>query len=100
MARPLLAGALVALAVLLCPALAHATVTMVEEPPSPYSVGANPYGVVSPDFNGDSRPDLAAVSGSSSNVSFFLRQPGGGFAQEGSPFAVGAGPNYAAVADL
>jgi hypothetical protein len=66
----------------------------------PIAVGADPYGVVAPDFNGDGSPDLAVVNGTSSTLSVFLRQPGG-FAQEaGSPIAVGSGPNIAAVADF
>jgi hypothetical protein len=46
---------------------------------------------------------VATINGSSSNVSVFLRQAGGGFAQEaGSPVAVGAqsGPSGAAVGDF
>src|SRR6185312_10136292 len=40
------------------------------------------------------------INGTSSNVSVFLRQAGGGFAQEaGSPIAVGSGPSGAAVGD-
>ncbi|WP_196807174.1 FG-GAP repeat domain-containing protein [Candidatus Solirubrobacter pratensis] len=43
---------------------------------------------------------MATVNGTPSTVSVFLRQPGGGFAEEaGSPFAVGSGPGGAAVGD-
>jgi hypothetical protein len=67
---------------------------------SPYTVGNNPYSLNAADFNGDGRPDVATINGSSDNVSVFLRQAGGGFAQEpGSPFAVGVGPSGAAVGD-
>lgn len=68
-----------------------------------FPVGAQPYGVVSSDFNGDLRPDVVTVNGTASNVSILLREvpATGGFAQEsGSPIAVGSGPNYAAVADF
>jgi hypothetical protein len=67
---------------------------------SPYTVGNDPYSLNAADFNGDGRPDVATINGSSDNVSVFLRQPGGGFTQEaGSPIAVGIGPSGAAVGD-
>jgi hypothetical protein len=67
---------------------------------SPYAVGTDPYSLDAADFNGDGRPDVATVNGTSGDVSVFLRQPGGGFAQEpGSPFAVGGGPSAGAVGD-
>jgi hypothetical protein len=72
----------------------------VAEAGSPYAVGTDPYSVYAADFNGDGRPDVATINGTSSNVSVFLRQAGGGFAQElGSPLAVGSGPSSAAVGD-
>src|SRR3954454_11643139 len=67
---------------------------------SPYTVGDDPYSLNAADFNGDGRPDVATINGTSSNVSVFLRQAGGGFTQEaGSPIAVGSGPSGAAVGD-
>ena len=67
---------------------------------SPYAVGDDPLSLNAGDFNGDGRPDVATINGTSSNVSVFLRQAGGGFAQEaGSPIAVGSGPSGAAVGD-
>jgi hypothetical protein len=67
---------------------------------SPYTVGDDPLSLKAADFNGDGRPDVATINGTSSNVSVFLRQATGGFAQEaGSPIAVGSGPSGAAVAD-
>lgn len=78
-----------------------ASATFTQEPGSPYTVGANPYGVVVSDFNADNRPDVATVNGTSSSLSVLLRQPGGGFAEElGSPIAVGTGPNYGVAADF
>jgi hypothetical protein len=66
-----------------------------------YAVGFNPYGVVARDFNADRRPDVAVINGTSSTMSVYLRQAGGGFTQEqGSPFGVGAGPNYAVADDF
>jgi hypothetical protein len=70
---------------------------------SPYTVGDDPLSLNAGDFNGDGRPDVATINGTSSDVSVYLRQAGGGFAQEaGSPVSVGAGsgPSGAAVADF
>src|SRR4051794_15366514 len=68
---------------------------------SPYTVGDDPLSLNAGDFNGDGRPDVATINGTSSNVSVFLRQAGGGFAQEaGSPITVGSGPSGAAVGDF
>jgi hypothetical protein len=65
-----------------------------------YTVGDDPLSLTTGDFDGDGRPDVATINGTSSNVSVFLRQPAGGFAQQfGSPIAVGSGPSGAAVGD-
>ena len=86
-------------AVLLLVGAASAWAAFVTEG-SPYAVGDDPLSLNAGDFNGDGRPDVATINGTSSNVSVFLRQAGGGFAQEaGSPIAVGAGPSGAAVGD-
>ena len=86
-------------AVLLLVGAASAWAAFVTEG-SPYAVGDDPYSLNAADFNGDGRPDVATINGTSSNVSVFLRQAGGGFAQEaGSPIAVGSGPSGAAVGD-
>src|SRR4051812_17736249 len=69
---------------------------------SPYTVGDDPYSLNAADFNGDGRPDVATINGTSSDVSVFLRRAGGGFAQEaGSPISIGAGsgPSGGAVGD-
>jgi hypothetical protein len=86
-------------AVLLLAGAASAWAAFVQEG-SPYTVGNDPYSLNAADFNGDGRPDVATINGTSSDVSVFLRQAGGGFAQEaGSPIAVGSGPSGAAVGD-
>src|SRR3954451_13756247 len=86
-------------AVLLLAGAASAWAAFVPEG-SPYTVGDDPLSLNAADFNGDERPDVATINGTSSNVSVFLRGAGGGFAQEaGSPIAVGAGPSGAAVGD-
>ena len=45
---------------------------------SPLAVGAaQPYGVLTADFNRDGRTDAATVNGTGSNLSVFLRGPAG-----------------------
>jgi hypothetical protein len=68
---------------------------------SPLAVGAaQPYGVLTGDFNGDGRVDAATVNGTGSNLSVFVRGVGGFAAEPGSPFQVGPGPGYGVVADF
>ena len=87
-------------AVLLLVGAASAWAAFVKEGSS-YTVGDDPLSLNAGDFNGDGRPDVATINGTSSNVSVFLRRPAGGFAQEaGSPVAVGAGPSGATVGDF
>jgi FG-GAP-like repeat/FG-GAP repeat len=66
---------------------------------SPYKVGTAPYSLYSADFNGDGRPDVVTMNGTSSDLSVFLRQPGGGFAQEPA-VPVGSGPSEVAIGDF
>lgn len=78
-----------------------ARAAFVTEAGSPYPVGDQPYNIYTGDFNGDGRADVATINGTSSDVSVYLRNPGGGFAQApGSPFAGGPGNGSAAVADF
>jgi FG-GAP-like repeat/FG-GAP repeat len=68
---------------------------------APLAVGAaQPYGVLTADFNRDGRTDAATVNGTGSNLSVFLRGPAGFAAEAGSPFPVGVGPGYGVVADF
>jgi hypothetical protein len=68
---------------------------------SPLAVGAaQPYGVLTADFNRDGRTDAATVNGTGSNLSVFLRGAGGFATEPGSPFPVGVGPGYGVVADF
>jgi VCBS repeat protein len=65
-----------------------------------YTVGNDPLSLYAGDLNDDGRPDVTTMNGSSSDLSVFLRQAGGGFAQEsGSPIAVGASPSDVAIGD-
>ena len=60
---------------------------------SPLAVGpAQPYGVLTADFNRDGRTDAATVNGTGSNLSVFLRGPSGFAAEAGFPFPTGARP--------
>jgi hypothetical protein len=100
-AAALSAGALLATA-------GTALAALVTEAGSPYKTSSAapqtsaPYDVDVADFNGDGRPDVAATNGDfTGSVAVFLRQAGGGFAQEaGSPFSVGGGLSNAAVGDF
>jgi FG-GAP-like repeat len=68
---------------------------------APLAVGAaQPYGVLTADFNRDGRTDAATVNGTGSNMSVFLRGPAGFAAEAGSPFPTGLGPGYGVVADF
>jgi FG-GAP-like repeat/FG-GAP repeat len=68
---------------------------------SPLAVGAaQPYGVLTADFNRDGRTDAATVNGTGSNLSVFLRGAGGFATEAGSPFPVGPGPGYGVAADF
>ena len=68
---------------------------------APLAVGAaQPYGVLTADFNRDGRTDAATVNGTGSNLSVFLRGPAGFAAEAGSPFPVGGGPGYGVAADF
>jgi hypothetical protein len=68
---------------------------------APLAVGAaQPYGVLTADFNRDGRTDAATVNGTGSNLSVFLRGPAGFAAEPGSPFPTGPGPGYGVVADF
>ena len=76
---------------------AHAS--FLQELGSPFPVGAQPYGVVTADFNRDGRTDVMAVNGTGSTVTTILRRMTGGFTVEGSTEAA-KGANYGAVADF
>src|ERR1051325_3881437 len=64
-----------------------------------FPVGANPYAVVSADFNNDGNMDLAAANWSSSTVSVLL---GNGLGNFGSAtnFSVGTNPRSLVTADF
>ena len=57
-----------------------------------YPVGANPQAVVTGDFNGDGRLDLAVANSSSNTVSILLGNANGTF-QAAQNFATGACPS-------
>jgi hypothetical protein len=86
------------LVLLWLPAATYAQFT--DAPGSPFAVGRNPVHIVSGDFNGDGRLDLAiANSDSNKNVTVLLGNANGGFTEApGSPFSVGAFDVYSIVA--
>jgi hypothetical protein len=89
---------LAALPLLIHAAVAEASFT--QELGSPFPVQTDPYDVVTSDFNGDGRPDLAVANGTTGTISVLLRRAGGGFAQEGAALTAGSGTNGLAVADF
>src|SRR3954453_15336824 len=92
-------GLATSIALLMAPA-AHAATFTQEGLPITTS-GADPYGVITADFNRDGLVDVATINGTGSNMSVFLRKPTGGFSEEsGSPFGTGLGPNFGASADF
>lgn len=64
-----------------------------------YPVGLNPNAVVTADFNGDSRLDLAVANYASNTVSILLGNANGTF-QAAVNFATGVGPMSLAVGDF
>jgi hypothetical protein len=85
------------------PVLVHAMAaeaSFTQELGSPFPVETDPYDVVSADFNGDGRPDLAVANGSAGTISVLLRRAGGGFAPEGAALAAGPGTNGVDAADF
>jgi len=68
---------------------------------SPFAAGSTPMAVVVKDFNKDGKMDLAVMNQQSNNVTILLGDGLGGFtAAPGSPYAVGANPNFAATGDF
>src|SRR3954447_822352 len=77
-----------------------------QEPGSPYAQSQTPttntdtYGLATGDFNGDARPDIVAVNGTSSTITVHLRTAANGFTQEGPAISVPGGAGYAKTADF
>jgi hypothetical protein len=68
---------------------------------SPFSLGKLPASIVTGDVNKDGTPDLVAPNEGSKDLSVFLGDGRGGFkAAAGSPFALRAYGNYAAIGDV
>jgi len=65
-------------------------------PPTNYTVGKQPYSIISADFNGDSKPDLAVAVRQSQGISILLGNGGSGFGSiitytfgfAGNPFSI------------
>ncbi len=70
-------------------------------PSSPITVGSSPYCVVSTDFNGDGKADLAVVDAGTNAVEILLGNGNGTFtAATGSPIHVGPTPRLACISDF
>jgi hypothetical protein len=67
---------------------------------SPFLAGGWGSDVVVADFNGDTRPDLAALNYDFATVTVAIRGAGGGFTLEAGPASTGPNPRRAAVADF
>ena len=68
---------------------------------SPFGTGVNPQSVAVADFNGDGNPDIVAANSGGNTATVLLGDGTGGFtAATSSPFATGANPQSAAVADF
>jgi len=77
------------------------TICLNPPPGSPFSTGAftNPRGLLSADFNGDGKPDLATVNPGGNNVSILTGIGNGNF-NAPSTFSVSPGPWNMACGDL
>ena len=92
-----IAAALAALAWIAAPGTAQAQFTV----EGTYATAGGPYSSYAGDFNRDGRQDIAVSNGDAGSVSLFLRQPGGGFAEEpGSPFALTGATSNGAIGDF
>lgn len=68
---------------------------------SPFAVGGSPVSVALGDVNGDVALDIVTVNRFSDNVTVLLSDVGGNFAEaDGSPFAVGDGPESVALGEI
>ena len=68
---------------------------------SPIAVGSFPQSIISGDFNGDGKPDLAITNYGSDTVTVLLGNGSGGFTPApGSPMTVGTGPAQLAAGDF
>ncbi len=68
---------------------------------SPFAVGSMPSSVAVGDLNGDGNPDLVIANFGANTITVLLGNGSGGFtAASGSPFAVGANPQSAAIGDF
>jgi uncharacterized repeat protein (TIGR01451 family) len=68
-------------------------------PTSSVTVGTMPQGLVTADFNGDGKLDLAVANNGSNNVSILLGNGNGTFTTKSTP-AAGDGANWIAVGDF
>lgn len=80
---------------------ATASGTLVTAAGSPFAAGAGSRAIVSADFNGDGKPDLATANQYDGTVTVLLATGSGGFTPApGSPFAVGTTPYSITAGDF
>jgi mucin-19 len=75
------------------------TTSFPSTPTSSVTVGTMPQGLVTADFNGDGKLDLAVANNGSNNVSILLGNGNGTFTTKSTP-AAGDGANWIAVGDF
>lgn len=64
-----------------------------------FATGNSPVAIVTGDFNGDGKPDLAVADQSANTVSILLGEPSGAFAAK-TDYAVGTSPSALAAGDF
>ena len=78
---------------------ASATSSLTPDPAAAFAAGTNPKAVITGDFNGDGRPDLAVVNNGGNTVSILLGNGDGSF-QSAVDYPVDLSPVAIAAADL
>ena len=82
------------------PVAAHIPVANFQATPSSsISVGTTPQGIVTGDFNGDGKIDLAVANSGDNTISILLGNGDGTFTAQ-TPIAVGAGPDWLVTGDF
>jgi hypothetical protein len=81
-------------------ALTLRLITAVSVSRADVAVGTNPYGLISADFNGDGKPDLAVANSGDNTVSVLLGNGGGTFTAQQPKLATGSVPYSLTAGDF